>query len=212
MPVQGVWDDGNAAGDNVTLPLSLETRLYGPQLPNGLTLLPARGVPLSTIVAEAHRAQVSSFLTFSIPSKELSDSISSASGQITGFWALQRALLGVTFVSVLSTLVLVGIQRRREFGLLNAIGMTPRELFSMVVAEALVVAVVGAALGILVGFLLLDGLLNATPLFVGYHDAYLLDFGSLIYAPIAVAVAVGAALWPGWRASRLPILEALQFE
>jgi putative ABC transport system permease protein len=108
--------------------------------------------------------------------------------------------------------VLVGIQRRREFGLLNAIGMTPRELFSMVVAEALVVAVVGAALGILVGFLLLDGLLNATPLFVGYHDTYLLDFGSLIYAPIAVAVAVAASLWPGWRASRLPILEALQFE
>jgi putative ABC transport system permease protein len=212
VPIQGVWDDGNAAGDNVTMPLSLETRLYGQQLPNDLALLPARGVSLSTIVARAHRAGVSSFLTFSIPSKELSDSISSASGQITGFWALQRALLGVSFVSVLSTLLLVGIQRRREFGLLNAIGMTPGELFSMVVAEALVVAVVGAGLGIIVGFLLLDGLLNATPLFVGYHDTYLLDFGSLIYAPIAVAVAVGASLWPGWRASRLPILEALQFE
>lgn len=212
VPVEGVWDNGNAAGDNVTLPLSLETRLFGQQLPNGLTLLPARGVPLSAIVAEAHRAPVSSFLTFSIPSKELSDSISSASGQITGFWALQRALLGVAFVSVLSTLVLVGIQRRREFGLLNAIGMTPREVFSMVVAEALVVAVVGAGLGIIVGFVLLDGLLNATPLFVGYHDTYLLDFGSLVYAPIAVVVAVAASLWPGWRASRLPILEALQFE
>jgi putative ABC transport system permease protein len=212
VPVQGVWDDGNAAGNNVRMPLSLQTRLYGQQLPNGLILLPARGVSLSTVVAQAQRARVSSFLTFSIPSKELSDSISSASGQITGFWALQRALLGVSFVSVLSTLVLVGIQRRREFGLLNAIGMTPGELFSMVVAEALVVAVVGAGLGIIVGFLMLDGLLNATPLFVGYHDAYVPDFGSLVWAPIAVAVAVAASLWPGWRASRLPILEALQFE
>jgi putative ABC transport system permease protein len=212
VPVQGIWGDGNAAGNNVAIPLSLETRLYGQQLPNDLTLLPAPGVALPTIVAEAQRAHVSSFLTFSIPSKELSDIISSASGQITGFWVLQRALLGVSFVSVLSTLVLVGIQRRREFGLLNAIGMTPGELFSMVVTEALVVAVVGAGLGIIVGFALLEALLNATPLFVGFHDTYIPDFGSLVYAPVAVAVAVAAALWPGWRASKLPILEALQFE
>jgi putative ABC transport system permease protein len=169
-------------------------------------------VSVSTVAARASRAHVSSFLTFSTPSQALGDSISSASGQITGFWALQRALLGVSFVSVLSTLVLVGIQRRREFGLLNAIGMTPGELFSMVVAEALVVALVGAVLGILVGFVLLEALLNATPLFVGYHDTYILDLGSLVYAPVSVAVAVAAALWPGWRASRLPILEALQFE
>jgi putative ABC transport system permease protein len=90
--------------------------------------------------------------------------------------------------------------------------MTPRELFSMVVTEALVVAVVGAGLGIIVGFVLLEALLNATPLFVGFHDTYIPDFGSLVYAPVAVAVAVAAALWPGWRASKLPILEALQFE
>jgi putative ABC transport system permease protein len=212
VPVQGVWGDGNAAGNNLSMPMSLEARLYGQQLPNGLTLVPAPGVSVSTIVTEADRAGVSSFLTFSIPSQELSDSISSASGQITGFWALQRALLGVSFVSVLSTLVLVGIQRRREFGLLNAIGMTPRELFSMVVTEALVVAVVGAGLGIIVGFVLLEALLNATPLLVGFHDTYIPDFGSLLYAPVAVGVAVAAALWPGWRASRLPILEALQFE
>ncbi|HWE70188.1 MAG TPA: FtsX-like permease family protein [Acidimicrobiales bacterium] len=212
VPIQGVWDNGNAGGNNVTMPLSLESRLYGQQLPNDLTLLPAPGVSVATVVAQARRAPVSSFLTFSVPSQELRDSISSASGQITGFWALQRALLGVSFVSVLSTLVLVGIQRRREFGLLNAIGMTPGELFSMVVAEALVVAVVGAGIGILVGLLLLDALLNATPLFVGFHDTYIPDVGSFLYAPVAVAVAVLAALWPGWRASRLPILEALQFE
>jgi putative ABC transport system permease protein len=212
VPIQGVWDNGNAGGNNVTMPLSLETQLYGQQLPNDLILLPAPGVSVATVAAQARRANVSSFLTFSTPSQALSDSISSASGQITGFWALQRALLGVSFVSVLSTLVLVGIQRRREFGLLNAIGMTPGELFSMVVAEALVVALVGAVLGILVGFVLLDALLNATPLFVGYHDTYIPDFGSLIYAPVAVVVAVGAALWPGWRASRPPILEALEFE
>jgi hypothetical protein len=51
-------------------------------------------------------------------------------------------------------------------------------------------------------------LLNATPLFVGSHDTHIPDVGSFLYAPVAVV----AALWPGWRASRLPTLEALQFE
>jgi putative ABC transport system permease protein len=119
----------------------------------------------------------------------------------------------VSFISVLSTLLLVGIQRRREFGLLGAVGMSPRELFRMVVAEAVAVSVVAVVLGTVLGLLLLESLLDVTPLLAGYHDTYSPDFASLlVYGPIAVIVAVLASLWPGRQAARTPILQALQYE
>ena len=60
---------------------------------------------------------------------------------------LQRALLLMAFVAVLSTLLLVGIQRQRQLGLLAAVGMAPREIAGMVLAEAAMVGVCAVVLG-----------------------------------------------------------------
>jgi ABC-type antimicrobial peptide transport system permease subunit len=91
--------------------------------------------------------------------------------------------------------------------------MTPKELFRMVVVEAVTVSVVAAFLGAALGFLLLASLLDVTPLLAGYHDTYSPDIASLlVFGPIAVIVAVAAAAWPGRQAARTPILEALKYE
>jgi putative ABC transport system permease protein len=178
-----------------------------------VALIVAHGTSPESVVKAAHAAHLGSYLRYATPSKELRTSQSSIAGQLAPFFVLQRALLLVSFISVLSTLLLVGVQRRREFGLLGAVGMTPKELFRMVVAEALAVGVVAAVLGSILGFLLLDTLLDVTPLVIGYHDTYSPDVISLaVYAPIAVIVAVIASLWPGWQAARTPILEALKYE
>lgn len=211
--VRGIWDNGDATGDNLSMSVAEATRLFGAQHPAAVALVVAPGTSPASVVAAARAAHLGSYLKYATPAKELRTSQSSISSQLAPFLVLQRALLLVSFISVLSTLLLVGVQRRREFGLLAAVGMTPKELFRMVVAEALVVGVVAAALGSVVGFLSLATLLDVTPLVAGYHDTYAPDLLSLaVYAPIAVVVAVAAALWPGWRASRTPILEALTYE
>jgi putative ABC transport system permease protein len=213
VPVQGVWNDGNAAGDNVYMPLSLQERLFGPQLPSAVALTVARQIAPSRVAAEARRAHLGAYLKFSTPTQQLSNADKGTSGELAPFQVLQRALLLVSFISVLSTLLLVGIQRRREFGLLGAVGMTPKELFRMVVVEAVTVSVVAAFLGAALGFLLLASLLDVTPLLAGYHDTYSPDIASLlVFGPIAVIVAVAAAAWPGRQAARTPILEALKYE
>jgi putative ABC transport system permease protein len=213
LRVEGVWDDGNAGGNNVTMDPAVLRRLYGDQLPDALNLEVARDVAPGAVVREAQARHLAPFLVYSTPAKQLSNQTTVISGQITPFWVLQRALLLMSFVTVLSTLLLVGVQRRREFGLLAAVGMSPGELFGLVTAEALAVGVVGSVLGIAMGFVMLSALLDVVPLFVGFHDRYSPDLLSLlVYWPLTLVVALAASLWPGWRASQLPILEALQYE
>jgi putative ABC transport system permease protein len=213
LHVQGIWDNGNASGDNVYVPQSLQTRLFGPQLPSEAALIVAPDASPARVAAAARAADLGPYLKYSTPSKQLRTSDASVSGQLAPFQVLQRALLLVSFISVLSTLLLVGIQRRREFGLLGAVGMSPRELFRMVVAEALTVSIVAVVLGASLGFLMLAVLIDVTPLLVGFHDTYSPDLASLlVYGPITVVIAVAASLWPGRHAARTPILEALNYE
>jgi len=213
VKVQGIWNNGNAAGDTVSMPIALEKRLFGPQRPPEVALIVDKGMSASHVATLARAEHLGPYLKFFTPSAQLKNADSGISGQLAPFLVLQRALLLVSFISVLSTLLLVGIQRRREFGLLGAVGMTPRELFGMVVTEALAVGLVAVVEGTILGLIILASLLDVTPLLAGYHDTYSPDFGSLlIYGPIAVIVAVLAALWPGRQAARTPILQALQYE
>jgi putative ABC transport system permease protein len=213
VTVQGVWNDGDAAGDNVYLPVALQQQLFGPSDPPAAALLLAPGSIPAGVAAEARAAHLGPYLKFATPAAQLRASDANATSQLTPFLVLQRALLLVAFISVLSTLLLAGLQRRREFGLLGAVGMTPKELFRMVMAEAFTVAVVAVILAGVVGFLLLSVLLNVMPLLIGYHDTYAPDLASLlVYGPVAVAVAILGSLWPGRLAARTPILEALKYE
>jgi putative ABC transport system permease protein len=213
VKVQGIWNNGNAGGDNVYVSEALQHRLFGNQQPLEVALEVDRAVSPSRVVAAVKGEHLGQYLKFFTPSQQLSSSDKGISGQLAPFQVLQRALLLVSFISVLSTLLLAGIQRRREFGLLGAVGMMPGELFRMVISEALAVGVVALIQGALLGMLLLFALLNVTPLLVGYHDTFSPDFPSLlVYGPVAIFVAVLASLWPGREAARTPILEALQYE
>ena len=83
----------------------------------------------------------------------------------------------------------------------------------MVVLEALALGAVSCVLGAVLGVIDMASLLQVTPLLAGFHDPFRLDGAALVlYAPLAVAVAVVASLWPGWRALRLRVTEALQYE
>jgi putative ABC transport system permease protein len=211
--VEGIWDDGDATGENVTMSLALEQHIFGPQLPYQVSLVLASGDSPSQIARLATQAHLGPYLRYLTPAQQLLNTNSTAQGQLAPFWVLQRALLVVAFVSVLTTLSLVGIQRKREFGLLGAVGITPAELFMMIASEALIVSITAAILGAVLGFVLLASLLDISPLLAGYHDAYSPDSASLLaYASLALTVAVAASIWPAWRSSRTPIVEALSYE
>ncbi len=117
----------------------------------------------------------------------------------------------IAILGVVNTLALSVIERTREVGLLRAIGMSRRQLRTMIRLESIVIAVFGALLGVTMGVAFGVGLVKSlrdegiTDLSVPY--ANLLAFGVA-----AVVIGVLAAVLPARRAARLDVLDAITTE
>ncbi len=99
--------------------------------------------------------------------------------------------------------------RTREIGALRSLGMTRRQIMRMVLAEAGLLALLGAALGLLVGVGLAWGVMRAT----GTLDDVPFDipwWGVISSPSMGLAVTLVGALAPARRASRVSPLAALQ--
>ena len=213
VPVLGVWQNGNFAGNTVTMTVPAIEAIYGPLPTEGASLHPKPGVQPDTLAAEARAAQLGPDLQIQTPTELVREVTRDIGGQLAPFWALQRALLLVAFIAVLSTLLLVGVQRRRELGLLAAVGMQPSELSTMVFAEAGAVGAAGTVVGTLSSVIMLSGLIFLIPIMIGFRDPWRADLTSVaVYGTVAMLVVLAAAAWPAWRTSRVEVLEALQYE
>lgn len=214
VPVEGIWDDGAVGGDNVTMSLPELDRLFGTQLPLTLTVLPAAGVSAARLLDQLRSLPfLPPDVTLTAPGAYRRQEVAQLTGQLAPFWTLERGLLAVAFVGVLATLLLVGLGRRREVALLGAVGMTPAGVFELVVSEAVAVAVVGAAGGVLLGAAVLGVMLMVVPLEVGFPVPYRFDAGVLVsVVPLAVGLSACAAVLPAWQAARAAVVDGLRQE
>ncbi len=122
----------------------------------------------------------------------------------TAFGALATALAAVGLYGVVAYSV---TRRTREFGIRLVLGAVPQNLLKMVVREILVLAAVGAAIGLPASYALAR--LAESQLFgVRAHDAIVLAGSTLLIA----AVAVGAGIAPAVRAMRIEPVQALRHE
>lgn len=134
--------------------------------------------------------------------------------QIDRLLALINGLLGLALVialfGIVNTLALSIFERIREIGLLRAVGVTRRQVRSIVRWESVIVALIGAVLGIGVGVLFFYLLI----LQGGDTDLdFVLPGGRLLfYAFVAAVGGVLAAVLPARRAARIDVLRAIAYE
>jgi putative ABC transport system permease protein len=178
---------------------------------NEWTLLNIRGGPTDENSARLEQALAA------FPNAEVKTSDEFKNSQISGLKKalnILYALLGLSVVvsmfGVINTLVLSVFERTREIGMLRAVGMTRRQVRRMVRHESIVTALIGATLGIGIG-IFLAGI--TTLALSDYGVVFALPYKSLA-AFVAVAILAGmlAAILPARRASKLNVLEALQYE
>jgi putative ABC transport system permease protein len=116
----------------------------------------------------------------------------------------------VSVFGIVNTLVLTVFERTREIGMLRAVGLTRRQTRRMIRQESIVTSLIGAALGIVVGFFL--GVL-VTHALSSQGVVFAVPWLSLVFFVIAaILIGILAAIWPARRAANLNVLEALQYE
>jgi len=133
---------------------------------------------------------------------------------IDGMVGLLYAMLGLSVIvslfGIVNTLALAVLERTRELGTLRAVGMTRRQVRRMMRHESIIVALIGAVLGMAVG-LVLAALVTHS---LSGEGLELSIPGKTLVAFLIVAIVAGmlAAILPARRASRLNVLEALAYE
>jgi putative ABC transport system permease protein len=125
------------------------------------------------------------------------------------------ALLGLAVViavlGIINTLALSVIERIREIGLLRAVGLSRRQLRTMLRLESVAIALLGAVLGVVLG--LAFALALQRSLADDGIDVLAVPAGQLtLFVVLAGVVGVLAAVWPGRRAARLDVLRAIGTE
>ncbi len=128
---------------------------------------------------------------------------------------LQQIVVGVVAaLGVVTALLISVLQRKRELGLLLAVGATPGQVLRSVMAEAVLMGAFGTALGVLIGIPLewyvLKVVLVDESGFV--FDVVLPWKQALGIAAAAMATAAVAGLIPALHAVRTRIPDAIQYE
>jgi putative ABC transport system permease protein len=140
------------------------------------------------------------------------------SSQLQRVYALayaQQLVVGlVALLGVVTALSISVMQRRRELGLLRAVGATRPQVLRSVLAEAILMGLVGATIGFAIGLglewyvinlALLDEAGMTFPMRIPWVEAGAVSLLSVLMATVA-------GLWPAYHATRLRIPEAIAYE
>ena len=128
---------------------------------------------------------------------------------------MQQLLVGVVAaLGVVTALLISVLQRKRELGLLLAVGATPGQVLRSVLAEAFLMGVFGTVLGVLIGLPMEWYVLKV--MFVdesGFNLEMLIPWkATLGIGAASITLATLAGLVPAWRAIQTRIPDALQYE
>jgi putative ABC transport system permease protein len=134
-------------------------------------------------------------------------------------------VFSVAALGVLNTMLMSVFERTRELGLLKALGLKPRQIVTLILAEAAMLGGLSSALGLALG-LLLDWYLVVYGIPMADSDgegfAYMgITFDPVIYGKVlpegiimsvssVLIVCVLAAVWPAIRAARLRPVDAMR--
>jgi putative ABC transport system permease protein len=210
--VDAVFENGSALGSDYLISTDVYEISFTQQQDVMVYVKGAPGVPPSE-VRDAVDTTTDGFPSLDVMDQaEMRDAQSKQIDQLLG---MVSALLGlaiiVAVIGIGNTLSLSVLERTRELGLLRAVGMSRRQMRSLVRWEALIVALFGALLGLAVGIFFGWSVVTALKA-EGIDHLSIPVVHLMVYLVAAGLAGVLAARGPGRRAAKLDVLRAIASE
>lgn len=226
-PAQGYGGYGNA---RLLLPLNTASTLRAAQVNDLRDIVRDSASAKTTYASLSVRAKSASAVEALEKSIKDMDfpafSLLDASKSLRTFFSVFDLLLGifgslalaVATLGIVNTLVMAILERRREIGVLKALGAADSDVQQLFFLEAAVMGLFGGIFGVLFGWLIGRALTFGTNVYLKRQSLNPVEISSvpwwLILSAIAFSILVSliAGLYPASRAAKLNPVDALRYE
>jgi putative ABC transport system permease protein len=210
---------GMSAGQNkdtIYVPYDTMTLLWGEDKDVLVTLVRTQpGFDVNEVAQRVEkeltvRGSEISAITYS----DISEAIGTMTSTVSAFLAgIAGIALLVGGVGVMNTMFTSVLERTKEIGVMKAVGAKNSHILTIFLIESGLMGLVGGIVGTLLGL----GLSSAASVIIGRYfgiQMAVVASPSLIIITLIGSFSLGAfaGLWPAWRASRLPVVDALRYE
>ena len=215
MPIVGIVVDYSDQQGSILMDRSLYRRYWNDDTVNVFRIYLARGAT----EAEVKRRILDRFGTerrlFVLTNRDVRQYVVRLTDQWFGITYVQIAVaVLVALLGIVNTLIVSITDRRRELGVLQAVGGLRNQIRGTIWLEALTIGAVGLVLGLAFGALQLYYSLRITGVdLAGMRLNYEYPYGiCLVLVPVILAVAFVSAIGPAESAVRGSLVEALEYE
>ena len=126
--------------------------------------------------------------------------------QVLIFMAIIVSLLGMTTTMIMSIL-----ERKREIGILRAVGTSKNQVTGMIVGEALVLGMIGLLVGLAIGILFSNYFIDIMA-FAQFAVPLDIPYTVLLYVALAsIIISVASAAYPAYNAARMNVVDAIRY-
>jgi putative ABC transport system permease protein len=215
FPIVGIYTDYGSSEGNVSMALAVYQELWDDEAITGLALqlspgedVGARSAQLADQLAPIQGLLVQPHASLRAEALRIFD----RTFAITA--ALRMLALIVAFIGVLSAMLSLQLEKGREYGVLKALGLTGRQLWTLISLETGLMGGVAGVLSMPTGLALAAILVHIiNRRFFGWTLQMKISLEPFLWAfVIAVGAAVLAGIYPSLRLRRMAPAEALRYE
>jgi putative ABC transport system permease protein len=215
LPVVGIVLDYSDQQGTILMDRSLFIRYWHDDSVNVFRLFVKKDASIADVRNGILERYEGARQVFVMTNDELKSYVLKITGQWFGLTSVQIAIaVVVAILGIINTLTVSITDRRRELGVLQAVGASHGQIRRTIWLEALSVAAIGLVLGCTLGAVNLYYILEMVQRDItGMRLDYLFPTKTaLVLVPTILGAAFVAALWPAESAVRGSLVEALEYE
>jgi putative ABC transport system permease protein len=215
MPILGVIEDYTSEKGAVFFDRELYKRYWSDPGVDIIDIIASKGANVAALKQDVQRAVKGQHRAFIYTNTEYKKFILDL---INGFFVLNYMQMAVAIIiaalGIVNTLIISVAERKRELGVLRAIGGLRSQVRNMILLEAAAIAFVGVLSGAIAGLFNTYFLVRtAATMIGGFTIPFRFPLAIVLIAlPLALLIALAAAWWPARKAVNLNVVEAIGYE